>query len=127
MTAKIDPYAQFKTLQREVWSGFAPMEIYTTIPAAKLVGIAELKPSQRVLDVACGTGVVAVTAARAGAKVTALDLSPALLERARHNADLAQIEIEFIEGDAEALPSRPPPSTSSSASSATCSRRDPRS
>jgi SAM-dependent methyltransferase len=104
MAEKPDPFAQFKAVQRETWSSFAPMEIYTTVPAAKLVRFAELKPQQRVLDIACGTGVVAVTAARAGARVTALDLSPALLERARHNADLAQVEIEFIEGDAEALP-----------------------
>ena len=56
------------------------------------------------LDVACGTGVVAVTAARRGAKVSGLDLSPALIERARKNASIAGVEIDFIEGDAEALP-----------------------
>ena len=59
---------------------------------------------QQVLDVGCGTGVVAVTAARAGAQVKALDLSPVLLERARWNADMAGVNIEFTEGDAESLP-----------------------
>jgi SAM-dependent methyltransferase len=58
----------------------------------------------RVLDVACGTGVVAVTAARLGAIVTALDLTPQLLERARENAGLAQVQIEWHEGDVEELP-----------------------
>ena len=53
---------------------------------------------ERVLDVGCGTGVVAVTAARRGAKVRGLDLSPRLLERARWNADLAGVEVEFTEG-----------------------------
>jgi SAM-dependent methyltransferase len=57
-----------------------------------------------VLDLACGTGVVAVTAARLGAKVCGLDLTPALLERARENARIARVEIDFTEGDAEALP-----------------------
>ena len=53
------------------------------------------RPGQRVLDVACGTGVVAVTAARRGAKVSGLDLSPVLLERARHNAGLAAVDYRF--------------------------------
>jgi SAM-dependent methyltransferase len=103
-TAKTDPFAQFKAAQREGWSLFAPMEIYTTMPAAKLVKFAKVAPHQRVLDVACGTGVVAVTAARAGAKVRGLDLAPALVEHARHNASLAGVDIDFTEGDAEALP-----------------------
>src|SRR5207244_10116574 len=46
---------------------------------------------------------VAVTAARLGAQVTGLDLTPALLEKARENAKVAEVSIEFIEGDAEAL------------------------
>ena len=45
-----------------------------------------------------------MTAARHGAQVRALDLSPVLLERARWNADTAGVAIEFTEGDAEALP-----------------------
>jgi SAM-dependent methyltransferase len=104
MSPKSDPFAQFKAMQREVWSIFAPLETYTTIPAAKLVKFADLQRNDRLLDVACGTGVVAVTASRAGARATGLDLSPILLERARHNASLARLEIDFIEGDVEALP-----------------------
>jgi SAM-dependent methyltransferase len=57
-----------------------------------------------VLDVACGTGVAAITAARAGARVAGLDLTPQLLERARENARLAQVDVEWREGDAEELP-----------------------
>src|ERR1019366_6173807 len=57
-----------------------------------------------VLDVACGTGVVAVTAARVRTKVKGLDLSPVLLDRARWNSTTAGVEIEFVEGDVEALP-----------------------
>ena len=51
-----------------------------------------------------GTGVVALTAARAGARVHALDLTPALLEHARENARIAGVAVEFSEGDVEALP-----------------------
>jgi SAM-dependent methyltransferase len=104
MTAAADPFAGFKAAQREGWSGFAPVEIFTIMPAAKLVKFAQVAKGQRVLDVGCGTGVVAVTAARRGAKVSGLDLTPALLERARQSASVASVDIDFVEGDAEALP-----------------------
>lgn len=99
-----DPYAEFKAAQREGWALFAPLETFTTPPAASLVRFAGIRAAERVLDVACGTGVVAVTAARAGASVRGLDLSPVLLEHARRNAALAEVAIEFTEGDVEALP-----------------------
>ena len=102
MTA--DPFAQWKAVQREAWALFAPVELATTPPAAKLVKFAQVRAGQSVLDVACGTGVAAVTAARAGAHVKGLDLAPALLEVARRNASVAGVEIDFTEGDAEALP-----------------------
>lgn len=99
-----DPFAQFKAAQREAWGLFSPVEVLTTPPAAQLVGYAGVAPGERVLDVGCGTGVVAVTAARKGARVTGLDLSPRLLERARWNAGVAGVEVDFEEGDVEALP-----------------------
>jgi SAM-dependent methyltransferase len=103
-TASADPFARFKAAQREAWASFVPVEITTTPPAAKLVKFAEVGEGQKVLDVACGTGVVAATAARRGAKVSGLDLTPVLIERARKNASIAGVEIDFIDGDAEALP-----------------------
>jgi ubiquinone/menaquinone biosynthesis C-methylase UbiE len=99
-----DPLAQFKAAQREAWALFVPLEMATTIPAAELLRHARVRADQTVLDVGCGTGVVAVTAARAGAKVDGLDLSPVLIEHAKKNASLAGVEIAFTEGDAEALP-----------------------
>jgi SAM-dependent methyltransferase len=57
-----------------------------------------------VLDVGCGTGVVAITAARQGARVTGVDLTPQLLTRARENAGVALVEVEWREGDVEELP-----------------------
>lgn len=94
----------FKAAQRAGWAHFAPLAMQTTAPAAQLVAYAGIQPGQRVLDVACGTGVVAVTAARLGARVTGLDLTPPLLEVARDNARLADVAVDFHEGDAEALP-----------------------
>lgn len=99
-----DPFAQLKAVQREAWGVFAPLEAVTTMPAAELVRHARVLPQQSVLDVACGTGVVALTAARLGARVRGVDLAPALIEHAKRNAALAGVEIDFLEGDAEALP-----------------------
>ncbi|HTB69534.1 MAG TPA: methyltransferase domain-containing protein [Solirubrobacteraceae bacterium] len=56
------------------------------------------------LDVATGTGNVSVPAARAGAKVTGLDLTPKLLEEQRARAAAAGVDVELVEGDAEELP-----------------------
>ena len=99
-----DPIAKFKEMQRQGWKHFIPLEMMTTPAAARLVKHAGVRAGQDVLDVACGTGVVAITAARIGARVRGLDLTPELLERAKENARIAGAEIEFREGDAEALP-----------------------
>jgi|CXWL01.1.fsa_nt_gi SAM-dependent methyltransferase len=100
----MDQFADFKDAQRRGWSHFAPLELQTTPAAAQLVRHAGVKAGQRVLDVGCGTGVAAITAARVGAKVVGLDLTPALLERARENARIAGVDVEWHEGDAEQLP-----------------------
>jgi SAM-dependent methyltransferase len=95
---------QFKETQKQSWSYFTPIETFSTPPAARLVGRAGVQGGQRVLDVACGTGVVAITAARIGGQVSGLDLTPLLLERARENAQLAGVDVDFRQGDVEELP-----------------------
>ena len=99
-----DPFAKFKEAQRQGWKHFAPLEAVTTPVAARLVKFANVRAGQNLLDVACGTGVVAITAARTGARVSGLDLTAELLQRARENASIADVQIDFREGDAEALP-----------------------
>jgi SAM-dependent methyltransferase len=100
----MDVLDNFKAAQRAGWAHFAPLALMTTMPAARLVKHAGIRAGDRVLDVACGTGVVAVTAARLGASVTALDLTPELLAAARDNARTAGVDIDFHEGDVEQLP-----------------------
>jgi SAM-dependent methyltransferase len=100
----MDVFEKFKAAQKAGWVHFAPLQALTTIPAARLVRHARVRSGSRVLDVGCGTGVVAITAARAGAQVTALDLTPELLDVARENARIADVEIDWHEGDVETLP-----------------------
>ena len=102
-----DPFETFKATQREGWKSFAPLAMTTTPSAAKLVAFARIRPAQKVLDVCCGTGVVAITARRAGASVTGLDLTPELLAVAKENATIAEVDdIVWKEGDVEKLPFR---------------------
>lgn len=100
----MDAFDKFKEMQKQGWAHFAPLEANTMQAAAKLVKFSGISKGQNLLDVACGTGVAAIPAARLGAKVTALDLTPELLERARFNASLAEVAIQFHEGDVEKLP-----------------------
>jgi SAM-dependent methyltransferase len=100
----MDTLAAFKEAQKQGWAHFAPLEAITTPAAARLVTRAGVQPGHTLLDVACGTGVVAITAARRGATVTGLDLTPELLARARENSKTAAVDIDWHEGDAEQLP-----------------------
>jgi SAM-dependent methyltransferase len=69
----------------------------------KLVDRVGVEPGMRVLDVACGTGNATIPAALAGGRCTGLDLTPELFEDGRRHAADAGVEIEWIEGDAEAM------------------------
>lgn len=100
----MDALAQFKEVQKQSWAHFAPLEAMTTPTAAHLVRHAQVRSGQRVLDVGCGTGVVAVTAARLGARTTGLDLTPELLQRAHENSRIAEVTVDWHQGDAEELP-----------------------
>lgn len=72
--------------------------------AEEFVARLNLKPGMRVLDVACGTGNLAIPAAHAGANVTGIDIAPNLIEQAQARAANERLEARFDVGDAEALP-----------------------
>ena len=69
-----------------------------------LVDACGIAAGQRVLDVAAGTGNVAIRAAQAGASVVASDVTPENFVAGRSAARDAGVELEWMEGDAEALP-----------------------
>jgi ubiquinone/menaquinone biosynthesis C-methylase UbiE len=70
---------------------------------ATVASTVPLEAGMRVLDVGTGTGNVAIRAAAAGADVVGLDIAPELFEAARRRAAEAGVEVEWVEGDAEAL------------------------
>jgi SAM-dependent methyltransferase len=98
--------AQYKELVRTTWSAgdydamMRQEGLYDV--GSRLVRTVGVRPGEDVLDVACGTGNATIPAAAAGARVIGLDLTPAMLARARERA--AGLEIEWVEGDAEELP-----------------------
>lgn len=99
-------FEELKEKQSVVW-GSGPYERisdHLTIAHDHLLRTVEAGPGDRWLDVATGTGEIAVQAAKSGADVTGLDLAPVLIERARERATDADVEVTFDVGDAERLP-----------------------
>ena len=70
----------------------------------RLVDACGIEAGMTVLDVAAGTGNASLPAARLGARVTASDLTPELLEAGRRVAEDEGLELDWVEADAERLP-----------------------
>lgn len=92
--------------QRQVWStgDYDAMARQYEDAAEGLVARVAITPGMRVLDIATGTGNAAIAAARAGATVIGLDLTPELFDDAQARADEFGLHVQWREGDAEALP-----------------------
>ncbi len=98
---------QFKAAVRQMWAlgnyhAFASSTVWPV--GAVLVDACGIAPGHRVLDVAAGTGNVAIRAAEAGAQVVASDLTPEHFAPGRRAAAARGVELEWVEADAEALP-----------------------
>jgi ubiquinone/menaquinone biosynthesis C-methylase UbiE len=98
---------EFKAGQRAMWAlgdyhEFARRSLWEF--GERLVEACGIGPGQRVLDVAAGTGNVAIRAALAGADVVASDLTPENFEAGRREAVAHGVRLEWVEADAEALP-----------------------
>ena len=115
VSSSFDPN-QFKMAQREGWDSVAkgwkewwePIEKGAQKLSQRLIELAEIKPGQRVLDIATGIGEPSITAAkvvRNGGRILATDFSKQMLAIARERATLLRLQdiIEFKESDAENL------------------------
>lgn len=96
-----------KETHRTTWAAgdyAAVAEVIDVVAPDRLIAGAGVQAGDRVLDVATGTGNVAVRTAAAGATTIGLDLTPELLELARRRADDLGVQVDWVTGDAEQLP-----------------------
>ncbi len=99
--------AEHKRATRAAWAAgdypaVAERELWPL--GERIVGRVAVQPGEDVLDVACGTGNAAIRAAQAGGRVVGLDLTPELLDHGRRLTSAAGVVVEWVQGDAEALP-----------------------
>ncbi|MGB3681526.1 MAG: class I SAM-dependent methyltransferase [Rubrobacteraceae bacterium] len=95
-----------KDRQRRAWASgdYAVFGTALNIISELLCEAADLRPGERVLDVATGSGNAALAAARRYCAVTGVDYVPALLEKGCERAAVEGLSVDFREGDAEELP-----------------------
>jgi SAM-dependent methyltransferase len=107
LTVELTPEMEaIKTRLKATWmSGdYGLFATYLEPGALEFLSRITIEPGMRILDVACGAGQISIPAARAGAKVTGIDIAANLIERARARAQAENLDARFEEGDAEMLP-----------------------
>ena len=100
---------EMQSATRAMWAAgdyhrFATETVWELGP--RLVESCDIGAGQRVLDVACGTGNVAIRAAQAGARVVASDLTPEHFDAGRAEAAALGVQLDWVEADAQDLPFR---------------------
>lgn len=105
--SSIEPEMELlKTRLKAMWMAgdYGQVAKHIETGAEEFIARLALKPGVRLLDVACGSGNLAIAAARAGAIATGADIATNLLEQARARAASEGLTIQFDEADAEKLP-----------------------
>jgi SAM-dependent methyltransferase len=106
-TSTAEPGQALKAKHRAMWALGDYPAVVTDLVASLgpvLARACEIRPGDRVLDVAAGNGNAAIPAAQAGASVVASDLTPELLEDGRRRAEQLRTQLEWRQADAEDLP-----------------------
>jgi ubiquinone/menaquinone biosynthesis C-methylase UbiE len=110
MTQTVEPttpdFGAIKERQQQAWASgdFHAVAARIMLVAEHLCDTADLHAGWRVLDVATGSGNAAIAAARLGCTAVGVDYVPALLVRGRGRAVAEGLDVELLDGDAEALP-----------------------
>ncbi|MCC5982793.1 MAG: methyltransferase domain-containing protein [Rhodobacteraceae bacterium] len=104
--ASVPDTAALTQAGRKLWSSgdFNVIARQTMMIAEDLVRIADPRPGARVLDIACGSGNIALIAARRYCAVAGIDIAANLIDAARRRAAAEGSEIDFRTGDAQDLP-----------------------
>jgi SAM-dependent methyltransferase len=99
------PYEELKQRQSVMWGNGPYQRVTETLTDIHELVVERLdpQPGDELLDLACGTGAVAELSAERGARVTGVDLAPALIETAKERAAERGLEIDYRIGDAERL------------------------
>jgi len=102
----VDDLSQVTQRNRAMWGAgdYDPFADILRPSSARLVEAAGVGPDDDVVDVGCGTGNTSLAAARTGARVTGVDITPQMLDGARGLSAREGVEITWLEGDAQALP-----------------------
>ena len=97
--------AAIKQRQQTTWASgdYHMIGTQILIVSERLIEALDVHSTERVLDVATGSGNAALAAARRGCSVIGIDYVPALLDRARQRAEAEGVVVDFQQGDAEAL------------------------
>ena len=105
-TATSPEMASLKSRLKSLWEAgdFSEIAKHIETTAADFVERLDIQPGTKVLDVACGSGNLAVLAAPKGADVTGVDIASNLVDSAKRRAESLGLNIRFDEGDAEDLP-----------------------
>jgi SAM-dependent methyltransferase len=105
-TTQSPDLSAIKGRQQKAWSAgdYGKVGVTLLMIAELLAEAVELRPGQRVLDVASGNGNTSLAAARRFCEVVGIDYVPMLLDEGRERAEAEGLAVDFREGDAEALP-----------------------
>ena len=106
MNAAVGGQDSLKTRLKAIWTtgDYDRFSRYMESGAREFYERLDIAPGSQVLDVACGSGQLALMAAKDGMEVTGVDIASPLVERARARAQAEGLKVRFEEADAEALP-----------------------
>ena len=105
-SAMVEEMDSVKNRLKRIWSAgdYDRFSRYMEGSAREFYERLDIAPGCQLLDVACGSGQLALMAAKDGIEVTGVDIAPTLVERARARAEAEGLRAHFEEADAEALP-----------------------
>jgi ubiquinone/menaquinone biosynthesis C-methylase UbiE len=106
MNAALGERDSLKARLKEIWTAgdYDRFSRYMEGSAREFYERLDIAPGSKLLDVACGSGQLALMAAKDGMEVTGVDIAGNLVQRAQARAQAEGLKVRFQESDAVALP-----------------------